>query len=78
MLFSHSDQKAQPWGGLKADFSEAFRPTGNGTSVKFPVSWSAPTLLSFSCPARQEIRATWRQLLPGYAVTAPYRFRCGN
>jgi len=22
--------KAQPWGSLKADFSEAFRPTGNG------------------------------------------------
>ena len=29
-FFSHSDQKAQPWGGLKADFSEAFRPTGSG------------------------------------------------
>jgi hypothetical protein len=28
--FSHNDQKAQPWGGPKADFSEAFRPTGNG------------------------------------------------
>ena len=27
---SNSDQEAQPWGGLKADFSEAFRPTGNG------------------------------------------------
>ena len=30
MLFPHSDQEAQPWGGPKADFSEAFGPTGNG------------------------------------------------
>ena len=30
ILFTHSDQEAQPWGGLKADISEAFRPTGNG------------------------------------------------
>ena len=25
--FSHSDHEAQPWGGPKADISEAFRPT---------------------------------------------------
>ena len=30
ILFSHSDPKAQPWGGPKADISEAFGPTGNG------------------------------------------------
>jgi len=29
-IIFHSDQKAQPWGGPKADISEAFRPTGNG------------------------------------------------
>ena len=28
--FPHSDPKAQPSGGPKADFSDAFRPTGNG------------------------------------------------
>ena len=30
ILFFHSEQKAQPWGGLKADISEAFRPTETG------------------------------------------------
>ena len=30
IIFTHSDHEAQPWGGPKADISEAFRPTGNG------------------------------------------------
>ena len=28
--FTHRDPEAHPRGGLKADFSETFRPTGNG------------------------------------------------
>ena len=38
ILFSHSDHEAQTWGGLKADISEAFRPTGNGGA------WAEPPL----------------------------------
>ena len=29
-IFLHSDHEAQPWGGLKTDISEAFRPTETG------------------------------------------------
>jgi len=34
-MFSHSDHAAQPWGGLRAYFSEAFRPTETEKISKF-------------------------------------------
>ena len=36
ILFSHSDPKAQPWGGLKTDILEAFRPTETGMRGQRP------------------------------------------
>ena len=36
ILFSHSDQKAQPWGGPKADISGAFRLTLRGCGGRAP------------------------------------------
>ena len=36
LIFSHSDPEAQLWGGLKADISEAFRPTKTGVRGQSP------------------------------------------
>ena len=36
LIFSHNDPKAQPWGGPKADISEALRPTKTGARGQSP------------------------------------------
>ena len=57
-LFSHSDPKAQPWGGLKADISEAFRPTFRGCGGR--------------APAYYYFNKTWPWLGPATAIVLAY------
>ena len=44
IIFFHSDHVPQPWGGLKADISEAFRPTKTWVRGQSPRLLTLPIL----------------------------------